>query len=148
MRVHSSVTSVSWIPSEAVTGLMKLGFASGVSHYDSPPPDVLDSLEVMRDSDAFRFANRLEVWAEFDGEELLAHGHQGGIVMGSTTVRLGPLGVTFAAVPMPDLVPEPEVFSGAVNYRQTCGGGQPSLCPVGRRMHRLSGCRQRSSGQR
>ena len=49
--------------------------------------------------------------------------------MGSTTVRLGPLGVTFAAVPMPDLVPEPEVFSGAVNYRQTCGGGQPSSAP-------------------
>ena len=81
MRVHSSVTSVSGF-SEAVTGLMKLGFASGVSHYDSPPPDVLDSLEVMRDSDAFRFANRLEVWAEFDGEELLAHGHQGALSWG------------------------------------------------------------------
>jgi hypothetical protein len=104
MRVHGSVTSVSWIPSEAVTGLLKLGFTSGVGHYDSPPPDVLDSLEAMQDSDAFRFANRLEVWAKFDGEELLEHGHRGGLVMGSTTVRLGPLGVTFAGVPMPDLV--------------------------------------------
>jgi hypothetical protein len=119
--VHGSVTSVSWIPSEAVTGLLKLGFTSGVGHYDSPPPDVLDSLEAMRDSDAFRFANRLEVWAEFDGEELLEHGHRGGLVMGSTTVSLGPLGVSFAAVSMPDLVPEPEVSSGAVTYRQTCG---------------------------
>ena len=40
--------------------------------------------------------------------------------MGSTTVRLGPLGVTAPPCP-PDLVPEPEVSSGAVNYRQTCG---------------------------
>jgi Cyclic nucleotide-binding domain len=122
MRVHGSVTSVSWIPSEAVTGLLKLGFTSGVGHYDSPPPDVLDSLEAMQDSDAFRFANRLEVWAKFDGEELLEHGHRGGLVMGSTTVRLGLLGVTFAGVPMPDLVSEPELSSGAATYRQTCGG--------------------------
>ena len=122
MRVKGSVTSVSWIPSEAVTGLMKLGFFSGLSHYDTPPPDVLESLEVMRDLDAFRFANRLEVWAEFDGEELIKHGRRGGLVMGSTTIHLGPLGVTFAAVPMPDLVPEPVISSGAVTYRQTCGG--------------------------
>jgi hypothetical protein len=122
VRVQSSVTSVSWIPSEAVTGLMKLGFASGLSHYDAPPPDLLESLEVMRDMDAFRFANRLEVWAEFDGEEIVEHGRGGGLVMGSTTVQLGPLGLTFAGVPMPDLTPEPEISSGAVTYRQTCGG--------------------------
>jgi hypothetical protein len=105
-----------------VTGLMKLGFASGLSHYDTPPPAVLESLEVMRDMDAFRFANRLEVWAEFDREEIVEHGRQGGLIMGSTTVRLGPLGVTFAGVPMPDLTPKPEISSGAVTYRQTCGG--------------------------
>ena len=93
MRVHGSVTSLSWIPSEAVTGLMRLGFASGLSHYDSPPPEVLDALEVMQEFDAFRFANRLEVWAEFDGEELIDYGRGGGVVMGSTTVRLGPLGL-------------------------------------------------------
>ena len=122
MRVHGSVTSLSWIPSEAVTGLMRLGFASGLSHYDSPPPEVLDALEVMQEFDAFRFANRLEVWAEFDGEELIDYGRGGGVVMGSTTVRLGPLGLTFAAVPMPDLVAEPVISSGAVTYRQSCGG--------------------------
>jgi hypothetical protein len=99
MRVNGSVTSVSWIPSEAVTGLMKLGFSSGLSHYDTPPPDVLESLEVMRDLDAFRFANRLEVWAEFDGDELIKHGHRGGLVMGSTTIRLGPLGVSLPPYP-------------------------------------------------
>src|SRR3954471_6742176 len=48
-RVHSrdminqaTVTSLSWIASESVSGAMKLGFSSGVSHYDAPPPDHLD----------------------------------------------------------------------------------------------------------
>ena len=29
--------SISWIPSEAVTGVTKAGFTSGVMHYDDPP---------------------------------------------------------------------------------------------------------------
>src|SRR5437773_1060098 len=38
MRVEASVTSVSWIPSEAVTGAVLKGtFESGVTHYDDPP---------------------------------------------------------------------------------------------------------------
>ena len=43
MRVESSVTSVSWIPSEAVSGaILKGTFDSGITSYDDPPPDVLD----------------------------------------------------------------------------------------------------------
>jgi len=38
MRIASSVTSISWIPSEAVTGLNKGIFESGFAHYDDPPP--------------------------------------------------------------------------------------------------------------
>ena len=34
MRIESSVTSLSWIPSEAVTGLNRAMFESGVAHYD------------------------------------------------------------------------------------------------------------------
>ncbi|MDX6386889.1 MAG: hypothetical protein QOD85_691, partial [Gaiellaceae bacterium] len=34
MRIDSSVTSISWIPSEAVEGLPKLPFTFGVAHYD------------------------------------------------------------------------------------------------------------------
>ena len=44
MRTEQMVTSVSWIPSEAVTGLNKAIFESGFTHYDSPPPDVLGDL--------------------------------------------------------------------------------------------------------
>jgi len=42
MRIEGSITAVSWIPSEAVTGLAKLPFGSGVAHYDDPPPDRID----------------------------------------------------------------------------------------------------------
>ena len=49
MRLESSVTSVSWIPSEAVTGAVLKGtFEAGFTHYDDPPPDEIDDLEEMR----------------------------------------------------------------------------------------------------
>jgi hypothetical protein len=97
MRVESSVTSLSWIPSEGVTGLMRLSFASGLSHYD-PPPGQLDDLNRMREDDAFRFANVLRAWAEFDGNRVAAAGQDGGVRIGSTTVQIGPLDATFARV--------------------------------------------------
>ena len=41
MRIEAAVTTISWIPSEAVTGpLNKPIFDSGVTHYDQPPPDI------------------------------------------------------------------------------------------------------------
>jgi hypothetical protein len=122
MRVQSSVTSLSWIPSEAVAGPMKASFATGLSHYDTPPPAQLGELAALRDADAFRFANVLRAWADFDGARVAGHGQDGGLVMGSTTVRLGPLDATFAAVPMPDLRRPPEVGDGQVTFTQTTGG--------------------------
>ncbi len=59
MRIHSSVTSISWIPSEAIQGVTKVPFEMGVAHYDDPPPDHIDSLDALRDADRFRFANEL-----------------------------------------------------------------------------------------
>src|SRR6266498_2970987 len=41
MRIESSVSSVSWLPLGAVQALPELAFASGVDHYDPPPPDRL-----------------------------------------------------------------------------------------------------------
>jgi hypothetical protein len=122
MRVQSRVTTLSWIPSEAVEGLMKATFATGLSHYDDPPPAQLGDLLSLREADAFRFANDLQAWAEFDGEQVVASGRAGGMVMGSTTVRMGPLDATFAAVPMPELRPEPAVGQGEVTFVQTTGG--------------------------
>ena len=47
-RFESSVTAISWIPSEAITGPSKIPFELGVTHYDEPPPDHLDDLEELR----------------------------------------------------------------------------------------------------
>ena len=59
MRYESSVSSISWIPSEAIEGMARLAFDAGVAHYDQAPPDAIDDLEALRDADRFRFANRL-----------------------------------------------------------------------------------------
>ena len=56
MRIESSVTAISWIPSEAVEGLPKIPFSMGVAHYDDPPPDVIEDIDAMREADLFREA--------------------------------------------------------------------------------------------
>ncbi|HEV3402052.1 MAG TPA: cyclic nucleotide-binding domain-containing protein [Acidimicrobiales bacterium] len=122
MRIESSVTSLSWIPSEAVKGMTKLPFELGMAHYDPPPPDVLDDLEELRRADRFRFANELRAWIEVEDGRVVAWGHSGSGHIGSTTVRLGPKDVVFAAVAFPDLRPEPEVSEAGVRFVQTAGG--------------------------
>jgi len=52
VRIESSVTSLSWIPSEAVQGMTRLPFEMGVAHYDPPPPDFLDDLDALRQATA------------------------------------------------------------------------------------------------
>ena len=65
MRIESSVTAISWIPSDAIEGMPKLPFELGVAHYDAPPPDHVeeDDLERLRAEDRFREANRLAATA-------------------------------------------------------------------------------------
>lgn len=124
MRVESSVTSLSWIPSEAVSGPMKAGFATGLAHYDPPPPAHVgpDDLTAMLAADQFRFGNVLTAWAEFDGNTVVAHGQSGGLLIGATTVRVGPLDATFQAVGMPELTYAPEIGDGLISWIQTVGG--------------------------
>lgn len=124
MRVESSVSSVSWIPSEAVTGLNKAIFDSGMTHYDDPPPDSITDLDALCEEDRFRFANRLVAWAEVEDGQIVDAGFTdtSGIVMGSTTVRLGSRGTSFAAVPFADIRPEPEVHEDVVRFVQSVGG--------------------------
>ena len=131
MRIESSVTSVSWIPSEAVTGMTKLPFEVGFTHYDNPPPDVIEDLEGLGAADGFRFANRLGGWIEVENGKVVDHGYSGGAVMGSTTVRLGKQ-ATFAAVGFPELQRDPEVAPTSVRFVQTAGG-RPAI-PAPRRV--------------
>ena len=131
MRIQSSVTSVSWIPSEAVTGMTKLPFEVGVTHYDNPPPDVIEDLEELGANDGFRFANRLGGWIEVENGQIVDRGYSGGAVMGSTTVRLGKQ-ATYAAVGFPEIQREPEISATSARFVQTAGG-RPAI-PAPRRV--------------
>jgi hypothetical protein len=131
-RFESSVTSISWIPSEAITGPSKIPFELGVTHYDETPPDHLDDLEALRTGDRFREANDLRAYIEVEDGRIIGYGHLGQGHIGATTVRVGPAAVRFAAVQLPDLRPEPEVGDGSVRFVQTVGGrmGLPTPRPV------------------
>lgn len=66
VRHHRSITSLSWIPSEAVEGSTRLAFEAGLAHYDDPPPEVIEDLQALCAEDRFRFANALRAWVETD----------------------------------------------------------------------------------
>jgi hypothetical protein len=123
MRVESSVTSVSWIPSEAVTGAVLKGtFDSGITSYDDPPPDEIDDLDRWRAEGRFRFANRLQAWAQVEHGKVVDAGCSGGGLMGSTTVRLAKVRATFQPVALPDLRQDPTRSDTEVTFVQTTGG--------------------------
>ena len=127
MRIESSVTSISWIPSEAVAGMTKGAFELGFSHYDDAPPDDLgadipSTLEALRAADRLRFANHLAAFAEFgDDGSVVAAGYRGGGLIGSTTVRFGKR-FSIAAVSLPDRQLDHEVGDGWARFTQSAGG--------------------------
>jgi len=123
MRIESSVTSISWIPSEAITGLTaKMPFEKGVAHYDEPPPDTISDLDELRLADRFRFANELRAYIEVSNGRIVGSGYAGRGQIGSTTVKLGGRAIVFQAVPLPDLQPAPQVSETEVTFVQTAGG--------------------------
>jgi hypothetical protein len=123
MRYESCVTSLSWIPSEAVQGGTRVAFDAGFTHYDDPPPGELADVEDLRVADRFRFANVLRAWIDVDGSgQITGCGYGGGGQMGATTVRLGGLSFRFQAVQLPDLQRDPERGDGWIRFVQTCGG--------------------------
>jgi hypothetical protein len=127
MRIESSVTSISWIPSEAVEGLPKLPFSMGVAHYDDPPPDRIDDLETLHRADLFREANELRAWIDVQDGKIVDHGQSGSGRIGLTRLRMGPKEIAVAAVALPTLQGT-EVGDGWVRFTQTAGGrtGMPA----------------------
>jgi hypothetical protein len=135
MRYESSVTSLSWIPSEAISGAMRMMFDSGISHYDEPPPAELGDPGDLRAAGRFRFANLLRAWVEVDpAGQITAGGYGGGGLMGSSTVKIGGVRHTFQAVALTDLQREPERGSSWMRFVQTTGGrtALPAPRPVRR----------------
>jgi Cyclic nucleotide-binding domain len=122
MRVESAVTSITWIPSEAISGMPKLPFEMGMAHYDEPPPDRIDDLDPLHENDLFSEANELKAWIEVEDDKVVDQGYSGKGRIGITRIKLGPREVAFAAVQYPLLQAEPEVGDGWVKFVQSAGG--------------------------
>lgn len=135
MRYESSVTSLSWIPSEAVTGSMRIAFDTGFGHYDDPPPAEVTDLAALQAADRFRFANQLRAWIDVgSGGRITGAGYSGGGLIGTTTVKLGALRYRFQAAQLPDLQRAPEYGDSWVRFSQTVGGRTGA--PMPRRVNR------------
>jgi len=122
MRFESSVTSLSWIPSEAIEGMTRVPFDLGVAHYDDPPPELITDLDELRRADRFRFANDLRAWIEVEDGGVVDAGHLGRGLIGSTTMRVGTRAIVFPAVSFPDIRRQPEITERSVRFVQTAGG--------------------------
>lgn len=122
MRYESSTTSVSWIPSEAIPGMMRLPFDLGPVHYDDPPGDQLGDIPALSRSGAVRFINELRAWVEVENGLIVGHGHSGRGWIGKTKLGFGSRKILFSALPMPDIRSEPEAGKLSVRFVQTTGG--------------------------
>jgi hypothetical protein len=130
MRIESSVTSISWIPAEAVEGMPKMPFSAGVAHYDDPPPETIDDIDAMREADLFREANELRAWVEVDDDgKIVDYAHEGRGHIGVTRLSLARREVSVPAVALPTLQPDPEAGDGWVRFTQTAGGRTGAPAP-------------------
>lgn len=130
MRIESSVTTVSWIPSEAVTGpVNKNVFDAGLTHYDDPLPDTLGDLDEWKREDRYRFANRLSAVIDVDDDGAVTNAeYTGGLYLNSTTVRVAKRAAVFQPISLPTIQEDPVIADGAATFVQTVGGrtGLPS----------------------
>ncbi len=123
MRIESSITSVSWIPEGSVTGLARVPFSMGVTHYDDRPRARLGDIDALRADPNVREVNRLEAWIEVRDGRIVhsGYGRNAGFV-GSTILDLGVTRVTVPGRARPVLRRRPLVSSQAARFVQTIGG--------------------------
>jgi hypothetical protein len=123
MRITSVVTSVSWIPSEAISGVARIPMDVGLGHYDPPPPDHIDDddLTALHEADRLRAANRLAAWIEVEDGRIVDAGYSGRAVVGSTTVTVGRRSIIFPGVGYPVLRDRPVLEDGTARFVQTVG---------------------------
>ena len=129
-RHEGLVTSLSWIPTEAIEGAQRLAFDSGITHYDAPPPTEGMDLEALREADRFRFANELRAFITVDDagtdRRLRVRGWRPhGIDAREPRRGEAPVRRPFQ---LPDIQREPEHGDGWVRFVQTSGGrtGMPA----------------------
>ncbi len=122
-RIERTVTSVSWIPSDSIPGLLKLPFSRGVMHYDPPPPLDLTDIDGMRERGEFRFANQLSVAIDVDGGRITGAGYLGGgTLMGRTPITAGPLRIMLPTIRHSAIQWEPVISDAEATFVQTAGG--------------------------
>jgi hypothetical protein len=128
MRYESAVLSVSWIPSETVTGMPGLPFDMGLTHYDEPPPDNVPDFKELLAADRIRFANELRAWIEVEDDRIVDCGYSGCGHINVSTMRIGRKEITFSSIPLPDIQREPQVKADSATFVQTAGGrtGMPA----------------------
>ena len=123
MRIEGSVTAVSWIPRESVTGaVFRVPFETGFAHYDAPPPDVLSNVDALIQSDRVRLINQLRAWIDVQDGIVINHGQYGTGLISSTTLRFGRHEMKFAAIASPARRWAEPVGTDAVRFQQTSGG--------------------------
>jgi hypothetical protein len=122
VRIESSVTAVSWVPLDCVEGGQRLAFHVGAAQYDDPPPQQLEDLPSLLAEGRVRFANQLRGYAEVSDGRIVASGQSGRGYVGASREAADANQVGFAAVPLPDLRPDPETGEGWVRFGQTAGG--------------------------
>jgi hypothetical protein len=125
VRVEGSVTTISWVPAEAVERDARAGFRLGTSRADpTPPADLGPDIDATLDAlvDRYRFANHLWGFAEFDDDgEARRYGEQGSGRLAHRPVREG-VELAIGTIPMPARRGEPVVGPGWVRFQQTWGG--------------------------
>lgn len=135
MRYENSVTTISWIPSEAMSGPMRVPMDLGIGHYDQAPPDRVGAsdLDQLKQEDRFRFANRLAAWVEVVDGRIVDAGYSGTAYVGSTTAKVG-LSITIPGVSFPVLQDIPQIEDNRATFKQTAGGRTGA--PLPRRIDR------------
>jgi hypothetical protein len=124
MRIERSATSISWIPSDSIPGVLKVPFARGIMHYDPPPPMTLSDIDGMRRGGEFRFANRLHAYIDVVDGRITAAGYRGtgGTLMGRTPITAGPLRIMLPTKGNSAIQWEPAISDDSATFVQTAGG--------------------------
>lgn len=102
-RVTSSCLAVSWIPSEAIEGMMRVPLDIGLGHYDPTPPDVIKDVDSLVAQASCRFANELTAWADIEDGQIVDAGFDGRGLVANTEMHVGRASFTIPPVLFPDI---------------------------------------------
>lgn len=140
-RVEATCTALSWIPSEAMEGLMRLPLDIGLGRYDPPPPDRMDDVAAYVEAGHCRFANHLTAWADIEDGRIIDAGSAGGGLVASTDITLGSARIGLPAVAYPEIRKTETDADRSVTFVQTAGGRTGAPFPrrvPGRQLVRLT----------